>query len=515
MYKKMNLFSANDIRQIKALGLSRQDVDKQLNTYRRGSVFFDLNRPCTVKDGIISVTPAQKKKLIALYENEARKYKLLKFVPASGAASRMFVEWFSAGEDGSFGSPDRDRLFLQKLNKLAFFILIERNRQGKKFFDQKNIKNLLEFILLPDGLNFGQLPKALIPFHRYSSGETRTALEEHLGEAGRYIRSREGLSFVHFTVTAKYKAATAKHLKAVLKKYEKLFGVKYRITLSIQSPASNTIAVDENNLPLRDTKGRLLFRPGGHGALLKNLSSVNADFIFVKNIDNVVPEKHLEKILAYKKMLGGMALQTQKEIFAILKKMEKNELNLAQIQKIITYCSQKLNITLPLGFSQQSGKRKTQILFSLLNRPLRICGVVKNEGEPGGSPFWVKEKDSTQTPQIVEIGHVDKDKPEQQAIWSRAKYFNPVDMVCCIKNYRGEKFDLDNYVNPDAYLITSKNERGQSLKALEVPGLWNGGMAYWNTVFVELPLSVFNPVKTVDDLLRPEHLAVNKIKKTK
>ena len=186
----MNLFSKNDIRQIKALGLSRQDVDKQLNTYRRGSVFFDLNRPCTVKDGIISVTPAQKKKLIALYENDAGKYKLLKFVPASGAASRMFVEWFSAGEKGGFGSPDLDRLFLQKLNKLAFSILIERNRQGKKFFDQKNIKNLLEFILLPGGLNFGQLPKALIPFHRYSSGETRTALEEHLGEAVNIFAAR-------------------------------------------------------------------------------------------------------------------------------------------------------------------------------------------------------------------------------------------------------------------------------------------------------------------------------------
>ncbi len=508
------MFSKNDIRQIKALGLSRQDVDKQLNIYRRGSAFFDLNRPCTVKDGIISVTPAQKKKLIALYENDAGKYKLLKFVPASGAASRMFVEWFSACEKGSFGSPDLDRLFFRKLNKLAFSILIERNRQGKKFFDQKNIKNLLEFILLPDGLNFGQLPKALIPFHRYSSDNTRTALEEHLYEAGKYIRSTGNLSFVHFTAAAECKAATAKHIKTLQRKYENLFAVKYKITLSIQSPASNTIAVDENNLPLRDTRGRLLFRPGGHGALLKNLSSVNADFIFVKNIDNVVPEGYLEKILPYKKLLGGLALQTQKEIFTFLSRLEKGELNLAHIEKIIAFCSRTLNIVFPADFSQESGKRKKQILFSFLNRPLRICGVVKNKGEPGGSTFWVNEKDGTQTRQIVEIGHVDKDKPKQTAIWSGAKYFNPVDMVCCIKNYRGEKFNLDNYVNPDAYLITSKNERGRRLKALEAPGLWNGGMAHWNTVFVEVPLYVFNPVKTVDDLLRPEHLTGNKISKT-
>jgi hypothetical protein len=512
--KKMNLFSANDIRQIKALGLSLHDVDKQLNTYRRGSVFFDLNRPCTVKDGIISVTPAQKKKLIALYEGEAGKYKLLKFVPASGAASRMFAEWFSACEKGSFGSPELDRLFLQNLRKLAFFILIERDRRGKKILDQKNIKNLLEFILLPDGLNFGQLPKALIPFHQYPSGDTRTALEEHLCEAGKYVHSTAGLSFVHFTAAAEHKAHTAKYLKAVLKKYENLFDVKYKITLSIQSPASNTIAVAENNLPLRDDKGRLLFRPGGHGALLKNLNNVDADFIFVKNVDNVVLEKHLEKILPYKKMLGGLAVQTQKEIFAILHKLEKGELNVAQMGKIIAYCSETLNIIFPIGFSQQSNKRKNQILFSFLNRPLRICGVVKNEGEPGGSPFWVEENGGTQTPQIVEIGHVDKDKPGQPAIWSRAKYFNPVDMVCCIKNYRGKKFNLNNYVNKDAYLITSKNERGQSLKALEAPGLWNGGMAYWNTIFVELPLSVFNPVKNVRDLLRRQHLTGKQHAKT-
>ena len=496
----------NDIQQIETLGLNLRNVHKQLASYTQGSIFFKLNRPCAIDDGIMSTTPAQRRKMITRYESEAGKYKSLKFVPASGAASRMFVEWFSACEKGSFGSPELDLLFLQNLRKLPFFKLIVLDKRGRNYFDHGNIKDLLKFILLPAGLNFGQLPKALIPFHQYSSNDSRTALEEHLYEAGKYIRNAGDLNLVHFTVASEHKTHVEKYLKAVIGKYEKICNVKYEVTLSVQSAATNTIAVDENNMPLRNNEGSLLFRPGGHGTLLKNMNSLDADIIFVKNIDNVAPEKHLEKILPYKKMLGGLAIQTQKEIFAILKKLENTECSTAQMEKIITYCSQTLNIIFPEGFSKKPSKQKRKILSSFLNRPLRICGIVKNEGEPGGSPFWVNEKDGTQTPQIVEIGHVDKDSPEQTAIWSRAKYFNPVDMVCCIKNYLGEKFNLDNYVNPDAYLIASKNEKGQNLKALEVPGLWNGAMAYWNTVFVELPLIVFNPVKSVYDLLRPEHI---------
>jgi hypothetical protein len=266
------------------------------------------------------------------------------------------------------------------------------------------------------------------------------------------------------------------------------------------------LAVDENNVPLRDAAGNLIFRPGGHGALLKNLQSLDADFIFIKNIDNVVPENNLKKILPYKKMLGGLALQIQQEIFAVLRKMEDEEIGPGQISEIKNYCSRRLNIIFPRSLSKQSLKRQINIIFSSLDRPLRICAIVRNEGEPGGAPFWVEERDGNQTLQIVESGHVDKSDRKQMTMWSTAQYFNPVDMVCCTKNYKGKKFNLDNYVNNDAYLITIKNEKGRSLKALELPGLWNGAMAYWNTVFVELPIIVFNPVKTVNDLLRPEHL---------
>jgi len=346
----------------------------------------------------------------------------------------------------------------------------------------------------------------VIPFHLYRAGEARTALEEHLFEAAQYIRDAGGVCHLHFTISEEHKKDVTKKIKAVKSKYENLCRIKYKISLSVQSPSTNMLAVDENNLPLRDAGGNLIFRPGGHGSLLKNLQNLDADLIFIKNIDNIVPEKLLKKILPYKKMLGGLALQIQQEIFAILCQIENDKPDPVQIESIKNYCSRRLNIVFPGGVSRQSLKKQKQVIFSSLNRPLRVCAIVRNEGEPGGAPFWVEETDGNQTLQIVESGHVDKSRPEQMAIWSAAQYFNPVDLVCSTKNYQGKKFNLDSYVNKDAYLITMKNEKGQSLKALESPGLWNGGMAYWNTVFVELPLIVFNPVKIIYDLLRPEHL---------
>ncbi|MGV8056815.1 MAG: DUF4301 family protein [Smithellaceae bacterium] len=500
-----SIFSANDIRQIKSSGIQPDRVEKQLACYRQGPDYLQLNRPCAVGDGIVSVAPAQRKKLIDLYESEAGFYKLIKFVPASGAASRMFSDWFSAKEKGGFSSGKLDRAFFRDLNKFPFFPLIANDKTGAELLTTKDIKGLLEFILGKPGLNYGNLPKALIPFHRYSGEKLCTALEEHLLEAAGYIASAKGIGHLHFTLSEEHKQDIKKYLKKVMTKYKGVSPVKFKITFSVQSASTNTIAVDETNQPLRDAAGGLVFRPGGHGALLDNLNNLDADFIFVKNIDNVVPALLLEKIISFKKMLGGLALKIQKENFAILHNLAAGQPDKSEIDKIVEYCSQTLNIVFPRGFMKQTKKRKIQALFSLLNRPLRICGMVKNDGEPGGGPFWVEEKDGTQTLQIIESAHVDKRNSRQSGIWSQARYFNPVDMVCCIKDYQGDKFILDNYVNEKAYLITTKNEKGIKLKALEVPGLWNGGMAYWNTVFVELPLKVFNPVKTVYDLLRPEH----------
>ena len=504
--KKAILFSEKDLRQINKLGLTPHDVEKQMATYSHGSHYLKLNRPSAINDGILSIKKATMDELVKLCDREAGKFKLLKFVPASGAASRMFAEWFTALEKGGFVSPVLNRSFLRALKKYPFYSLIKQNKRASKFLDQKNIKGLLNYILSANGLNYGWLPKALIPFHLYRAGEARTALEEHLFEAAQYISDTGGVCHMHFTISQEHKKDVTRKIKVVKSKYENLCRIKYKISSSVQSPSTNILAVDENNRPLRDAGGNLIFRPGGHGSLLKNLQNLDADLIFIKNIDNIVPEKLLKKILPYKKILGGLAMQIQQEIFAILRQIENDEPDHTQIESIKNYCYRRLNIVFPGSVSRQSLKIQKQILFSFLNRPLRVCAIVRNEGEPGGAPFWVEENDGSQTLQIVESGHIDKSSPDQMSAWSAAKYFNPVDLVCCTKNYQGEKFNLDNYVNKDAYLITTKNEKGRSLKALELPGLWNGGMAYWNTVLVELPIIVFNPVKTVDDLLRPEHL---------
>jgi hypothetical protein len=513
--KKTILFSEKDLRQLRKLGLTTQDVEKQMATYRRGSNYLKLNRPCMINDGIISINKTAMDELIKLYDREARKLKLLKFVPASGAASRMFADWFSVLEKSGFDSPAANRTFISALKKYPFYSLIKKNKRASQSIEQKNIKGILDYILSANGLNFGWLPKALIPFHQYAQGEARTALEEHMFEGVQYVSGSGDVCHLHFTVSPEHKKDITKKIKTMKSEYKKLFGIKYKITLSIQSPSTNIMAVDENNLPMRDAAGKLIFRPGGHGSLLANLQNLDADLIFIKNIDNIVPERLLRKILPYKKMLGGLALQTSQEIFAILRQIENNDLNSAQIEEIKDYCLRTLNFVFPDNIKQQSLKMQKKIIFSSLNKPLRVCAIVRNEGEPGGAPFWVEECDGRQTLQIVESGHIDKNDPNQMSVWSSAQYFNPVDLVCCTKNYRGEKFKLDEYVNQDAYLITTKNEKGRSLKALESPGLWNGGMAYWNTVFVELPIIVFNPVKTINDLLRPEHLIGKKSAKPK
>jgi hypothetical protein len=502
--KNKKLFSAKEIQQIRRLGLDLKTVDKQLSLYRKGFEYLKLNRPCAVNDGIISVAPAQRKKMISFYEKESNNYKLIKFVPASGAASRMFAEWFSAKDKGGFGSPKLNQSFLSNLKSYPFYSFIERDKQAFQLFKRENITSLLDYILSARGLNYGWLPKALIPFHLYKNGEARTALEEHLLEGAQYIRSEGDICRLHFTISPEHKKNIIKKINEVKSRYENLGRIQYKISSSVQSLSTNMLAVDDDNLPLRDSEGKLIFRPGGHGSLLSNLQKLDADFIYVKNIDNIAPGKLLRKILPYKKMLGGLALKIQQEIFSFLRKMEADKIDSAQVKKIRDYCAQ-INIVFPRGMSRKSLKLQKQILFSLLNRPLRVCAVVRNEGEPGGAPFWVEEPDGNHTVQFVEGGHVDKSSARQTAIWSAAKYFNPVDMICCTKNYLGNKFILASYVNPDAYLISRKSEKGRSIKALELPGLWNGSMAYWNTVLVELPIISFNPVKSVYDLLRPEH----------
>ncbi len=510
--KKDYSFSKKDTEQMTALGLTRRDAAKQLAVYSRGPSYLKLNRPCTLGDGILSVTPAQRKKLVHQFETEAGEHRSMKFVPASGAASRMFAHWFSAARQGSFGDDSADRAFCRDLKKMPFVSLLEQDQVARHHLQQQNISGLLDHILSAEGLHYGWLPKALIHFHAYPLGEIRTALEEHLVEAASYVRDKKGICRMHVTLSEEHIEKVTAKLMEVKSKFENQFQVRMKVDHSIQSPATNIIAVNEDGTPFRDSDGRLVFRPGGHGALLQNLAALDADFIFVKNIDNIVPHNLLEKILPYKKMLGGLALQIQQTIFTILREMEKGKILSERLDEYADCCRQKLSCVFPSDFQLLSLTQKKKKLISILNRPLRICGMVRNVGEPGGGPFWVDEADATQSLQIVESAHVNANDPGQQAVWRNSEFFNPVDMVCCIRDYRGEKFDLEKYVNRDAYLISSKTEKGRKLLAQELPGLWNGSMADWNTVFVELPLAVFNPVKTVDDLLRPQHTAGKRIR---
>ncbi len=500
--KNKLLFSKQDLKQMRELKISSCLVRKQILLYKNKSKTLSLNRVCKVRDGIYQIPSVQKKKLIQYYEQSQKKNKIVKFVPASGAASRMFADWYNLAQQKDPVSISDKNAFFRDLRKMPFYPVIKKDKKAINLLKNKNIKELLKFILLRDGLNITDMPKALILFHRYSDTDMRTPLEEHLYEAGSYC---EKICRVHFTITPEHRKSINQKLKETAKRYEKEHKVKYKIDLSFQSPATNIIAVDYYNKPLRDSDGKLIFRPGGHGALLENLNKLDADLIFIKNIDNIVPERLCDKIIPYKKMLGGLALNTRDQIFDILRSMEKGKINKEQIELITEYCQNKINILFPNVFYFSTLQKRKKIIFSLLNRPLRVCAMVRNTGEPGGGPFWVEENNKTQTLQIVEFAHVEKNNDLQMQIWSRAKYFNPVDIACCIKNYKGKKFDLRKYVNKDTFLITSKTEKGRNIKVQELPGLWNGSMHYWNTIFVELPLITFNPVKTVYDLLRPQH----------
>lgn len=507
--KSKSLFSSKDIQQIKCLGQNLNTVQHQMDMYRKGPVYLNLNRPCKVNDGIMSFKASQRKKLISFYEKNAECYKLMKFVPASGAASRMFADWFAL-LDSESDSMKISQSFMSNLTKYPFYILLRQNKKVLRFIEQKNVKALLDYILSVRGLNYGWLPKALIPFHFYNEEDVRTAMEEHLYEAAHYVCGADHECNFHFTISQEHQDVIIEKIKAVKSACQKRYSVKYKISYSFQLPSTNMLAVDDHGLPFRDKSGKIVFRPGGHGTLLGNMNKLNADIIFIRNIDNVAPQPLWRQIVPYHKMMGGLAMQLQKEIFTNLRNLQLPDIKIATIHKIQYFCHTKLNIYFPRNFRNLSSRDRIEFLFSILNRPLRVCGVVRNNKEPGGGPFWVKENDGTLTMQIVESAHVDKRKDDQLKIWSEAQYFNPVDMVCCIKDYRGKKFNLNNYVNKNSYIISNKKEKGLRIKALEMPGLWNGSMAYWNTVFVKIPLIVFNPVKSVDDLLRPVHLISRK-----
>jgi hypothetical protein len=421
----------------------------------------------------------------------------------------MFRDWYNWYQERKFGSAGGVAKFLGDLVKYAFFndlreVMASQGEDVGRCIREGRWTHILEFVLTARGLNYNWLPKALIKFHIYP-GHTRTALEEHLLEAALYVRDARSICRIHFTVSDEHESRFRESLSRIKGDYERLCGVKYEINVTIQHPSTDTIAVDMENRPFRDRSGKMIFRPGGHGALLKNLNAMEGDVIFIKNIDNVVPDRLKEITVRYKKILGGYLVRLQDEIFHNLNLLSEKRVNEEMLLRVVHFCEKKLLLFFPDRFWNDSLPGKKEYVFRMLNRPIRVCGMVKNEGEPGGGPFWVEE-DKTRSLQIVEKDQLDPNSEEQRDIWKSSTHFNPVDLVCGVRNYKGEKFDLNAYVNRDAVLVSKKSHGDGEMKALELPGLWNGSMADWNTVFVEVPLETFNPVKTVDDLLRKSHL---------
>ncbi|MHB8769568.1 MAG: DUF4301 family protein [Syntrophales bacterium] len=505
-------WSARDRQRIAAEGLTVAEADRQLALFRGGVSPVRLNRPCRVGDGIARLTAAEQEELLAAYEGALRGREVTKFVPASGAASRMFKEWFSGLREGGFASATDADAFLRNLGHYAFSsdlaaVLEAAGLSADDLLGKRATQTLLRFILTGEGLNYGQLPKALLKFHTYPEG-ARTALEEHLVEAALYARDGGGCARLHLTVSAEHERGVREYLARVQSLYEAACGARFAIGISTQSPATNTLAVDRSNRPVRDDGGELVFRPGGHGALLANLDLLTSDAVFLKNIDNVVPDRLKPETVRWKKILGGCLITLQEGVFMRLRLLESGNPGEDDLGEIALFCREKLHLSLPPGFASQSPEERRAYLVRLLHRPLRVCGMVKNEGEPGGGPFWVDDPEGKGlTPlQVVEEVQIDRTDPAQREIWGSATHFNPVDLVCGVRDFRGDKFSLPRFADPALAIITRKSEQGRELLALELPGLWNGSMAFWNTLFVEVPLATFNPVKTVSDLLRPQHL---------
>lgn len=506
------MIDTTDIELLKSKGIAKEVLDAQIKRFSSGFKPLNVLRPALVDDGIIRLNSRQTEDYVAIFTSqlEAGVYPA-KFVPASGAASRMFKDLYAYLDNPVplTTLPETAPVvkFIKELPRFAFFPLLERGLSSYNLNDvevrKSQAANIISWLLGKEGLNYGFLPKGLVHFHSYKD-TIRTAMEEHLAEGASYAANADKVVRVHFTISPEHEEFFKKQVLNEGPAIEKMYGIKLEVSFSFQKPHSDTIAVTPDNKPFRDEKGQLLFRPGGHGALIENLNEQNSDIIFIKNIDNVVPKHLLDTTIKYKKAFGGLLLDLRSKLFSF-----QERLDLAKDDKLIDevrdFIKKELFVSLTDDFNSMSLEDKHGYLKAFLNRPFRICGMVNNEGEPGGGPFWVKGDKGQESLQILESSQIDMSQPAQAKILEASTHFNPVDLVCSIKNYKGEKFDLMQYTDPETGFISEKSYNGRALKALELPGLWNGAMADWITLFVEVPIETFNPVKSVNDLLRKQH----------
>jgi hypothetical protein len=459
---------------------------------------------------------------LEFHEKAAQEGRFLKFVPASGAASRMFQSLLQIYHLPQYLEPKELHRkakygvavacdFLRFVDAIDHFpftedlkdVLARDGLDLAGLLQAHEYRTVLDYLLTDVGLNYGSLPKGLLKFHRYRHG-SRTAFEEHLEEAVYYVTSADGICRVHFTVSPEHEERFGQLFEELRPRYEKLHGIVYRVGFSHQHLSTHTVAADMRSRPFRDRFGRLVFRPGGHGALLANVQNLSGDLVYIKNVDNVIQQRYKDKVGFWKRVLGGYLVAMERDVHRHVRALEANLVPDA-LGEAESFARERLLVLFPETYATSPRKEKLSFMLNLLKRPIRVCGVVQNVGEPGGAPFWVTDRHSEQSLQIVEKAQVDFSSPEQQEAWNSSTHFNPVDLVCSIRDHEGRPFDLKRYVDHDAVFISSKSMEGRSLKALELPGLWNGAMAGWLTAIVEVPRITFNPVKTLFDLLKPEH----------
>ncbi len=515
--KELNL-DAHDFIDIHSRGINLETLESQLKFFYDGIPKTVLDRPATVGDGILKPDNSGYEFYAGLYERHSGSLEVCKFVPASGAASRMFkflsefINDFNSESESVNAYINRKNasdlaVFLAGLEKFPFYpsVIAKLQDQNRDFASLDRTERICAFVrqlLEPDQLGYCDKPKGVLPFHTYKT-HTATPVEEHIAESMLYAAGRDNQAHVHFTVSDDHQRLFEEIVAAKKFKYEQESGVRLRVSYSIQDPSTDTLAVNPANEPFRDNDGKLVFRPGGHGALIRNLGLLDADVIFIKNIDNVSHGNRPE-IALYKKALAGILLEIRDGVFNCLELLDK-EPDAAVVLQIHEFICDKLQLCMPDDFEMYTLENKAALIKKMLERPIRVCGMVKNEGEPGGGPFWVRDRKGNLSLQIVETAQVDMQNPEQAAIMAQSTHFNPVDIVCSIRNREGEKYKLEDFIGHNSGFIVQKNKDGKPLKAYELPGLWNGAMAKWITIFVEVPLLTFNPVKTVNDLLKPAH----------
>ena len=491
-------------------GISEEQIAEQLACFEKGFPYLKLAAAASLEKGILAPAADEQKLYLDAWDAYTRTDKVVvKFVPASGAASRMFKNLFEfLGADYDAPETKFEKTFFEQIEKFAFYDDLNaacEKMSGKDIsalVSEGNYKAVVAALLEAAGLNYGALPKGLLKFHRYEDGN-RTPLEEHLVEGALYAANKNGKVNVHFTVSPEHRRLFEVLVADKAAVYAKKYGVDYNVTFSEQKPSTDTIAADMDNRPFRDN-GKLLFRPGGHGALIENLNDLDADVIFIKNIDNVVPDKLKGDTVLYKKLIAGVLVALQQKAFAYLELLDSGRYTHEQVIEILQFLQKKLFCKNPETKNLEDAEL-VLYLKEKLNRPMRVCGMVKNVGEPGGGPFLAYNSDGTISLQILESSQIDMDDSEKKEMFEKGTHFNPVDLVCAVRDYKGHKFDLTNFVDKATGFISYKSKNGKDLKALELPGLWNGAMSDWNTVFVEVPLGTFNPVKTVNDLLRDQH----------